>query len=170
MKLRLKILDPSDVGQSYVDWFADEDVVRYSENQYLEFSLLGQINYVQRCRSDKDVELFGIFDGGQHIGNIVVKGLCSPHRRAEIGFVVGEKEYWGRGVGRFAVAEIVRRARNVYGLKKLYATVAAPNIGSQKVLEHNGFRVEGRKMQHLYYMDAFYDQLDYGLLLEEVNL
>jgi len=165
MRLSLKILEPEDVTQSYVDWFADDEVVKYSENQYLAISLAGQIEYVKACQASRDIELFGIFDGPQHIGNIVIKGLLSPHRRAEIGFLVGQRSYWGKGVGSFAIAETVQRAKAHHGLRKLYATVAEPNIGSRMALERNGFSIEGHRKDHLFYTKKFFDQLDYGLIL-----
>ena len=55
--------------------------------------------------------------------------------------------------------------KNVYKLNKLCAGLAEGNIGSQRVLEKNGFKLEGRRLKQLFYGGKFYNQLDYGLLL-----
>lgn len=165
MKLNIKILQESDVNQFYVDWYADPDVVRFSNNQYRSFTLNGQRSYVFNCLKNPDINLYGIFDENLHIGNIVLKDLNSHHKRGEISYVVGNKEYWGKGVGYFAVSSIIKVAKKEFKLKKLFAGLAEENIGSRKVLEKNRFVLEGKRFQHLFYNGKFYNQLDFGLIL-----
>jgi RimJ/RimL family protein N-acetyltransferase len=165
MELHLKILKENDVSQSYVNWYSDDDVIRYSDNQYQIFTLDGQCLYVENCLKDSDIDLYGIFDENLHIGNIVVNGLNSVHKRAELTYVVGESSYWGRGVAYFAVSSLVEIARSKYALNKLYAGLVENNAGSKRVLEKNGFVLEGTRLQHLFYNGEYYNQLDYGLVL-----
>lgn len=165
MKLKLKILKEKDVKQSYVDWYKDDKVIHYSNNQYRSFTLEGQRKYVNSCINSKDINLYGIFESDLHIGNILISGLSSLHKRAEITYVIGNSEYWGKGIGTFAVSEITTKAKKIYKLNKLCAGVAEGNIASQKVLEKNGFVLEGKRLKHLFFGGIFYNQLDYGLLL-----
>ena len=165
MVLTLKILEEEEVGKSYVEWFSDKGVVRFSDNQYRKFTIDGQKEYVRNCLSNTDIDLYGIFDGNRHIGNISINGLSSVHKKAEITYVVGDRKYWGKGVGSFAVLEITKKAINIYKLNKLFAGVVDANVGSRRVLEKNGFVLEGTRIKHLFYDGKFYNQLDYGLLL-----
>ena len=59
MNLSISILQVEQVTQSYVDWYSNKEVVRYSDNQYREFSFDGQRSYVQSCLQNKDVNLYG---------------------------------------------------------------------------------------------------------------
>jgi len=165
MDLILKVLEEEDVGNNYVEWFLNTEIVRYSDNQYKKFTLDGQKEYVRNCCSNTDIKLFGIFDENKHIGTISISGLNSVHKKAEITYVVGDTSYWGKGVGTFAVAEIIRKAKDHYKLNKLFAGLADANVGSKRVLEKNGFVLEGTRKNHLLYGKKFYNQLDYGLLL-----
>ena len=165
MKLKLQILQENDVNQSYLDWYQNEKVVRYSDNQYRSFSIEEQKRYVKNCLASKDTDLFGIFDEDIHIGNIIINRLNSVHKWGEITYVVGNTDYWGKGVGFFAVSEMIIKAKKVYKLNKLCAGLAEGNIGSQRVLEKNGFKLEGRRLKQLVFGGQFYNQLDYGLLL-----
>ena len=54
----LKILKSHDVTQNYVNWFLDNEVTKYSENQYRKFSLKGQQLYVNDCLKNKDIKLY----------------------------------------------------------------------------------------------------------------
>ena len=165
MKLSISILQVEQVTQSYVDWYSNEEVVRYSDNQYRKFSFEGQCSYVENCLQNDDVNLYGIFDDTTHIGNIVISSLSSHHRKAELTFVIGETNYWGKGVASFAIANMIQIAKEEFDLNKLYAGIASVNIGSGKVLEKNGFIIEGTRKQHLCYVGNFFDQVDYGPVL-----
>jgi [ribosomal protein S5]-alanine N-acetyltransferase len=165
MKLSLRILKVTDVTQSYVDWYSNADVVLYSDNQYRSFTIDSQRSYISDCLNDSNLDLYGVFDGDLHIGNIVIAGLGSIHKRAEITYVIGEVAYWGKGVGNFAVSSLVKIAKDNYKLSKLCAGLAEGNVGSQRILEKNGFILEGMKSKHLFYNGEFHNQLDYGLLL-----
>ena len=165
MKFELMLLKESDVTQSYVDWYSNPDITGYSDNQYRVFTLDGQKNYVRSCLNNDDIDLYGIFDNGLHIGNIVISGLSSVHKRAEITYVVGDTRYWGKGAASYAISEIVKKSKTDYKINRLYAGLAEGNIGSARVLEKNGFKLEGKRLNHLFYGGEFHNQLDYGLLL-----
>jgi len=165
MKIELSILQVDQVTQSYVNWFSNKEVIRYSDNQYRVFSLNGQREYVKDCLDNEDIDLYGIFDGSLHIGNIAISGVNSPHRRAELTYVVGDRNYWGLGVASFAISELVKFGKTKYELNKFYAGVAGGNNASIKALEKNGFKREGVRENHLIYGGSYYDQYDYGLIL-----
>ena len=164
MALNLEILKCEQVTQAYVDWYLNDEIVRFSDNQYRTFSLEGQRAYVSSCLEDPNLDLYGIFDGDRHIGNILIAGLTSVHKRGELTYVIGDQDYWGRGVGSFAVSKMVEYGQGRYGLNKLYAGLARGNIGSARVLEKNGFVLEGVRKKHLFYGGEYVDQLDYGLV------
>ena len=165
MRIKIRILEAEDVTENYVKWFLDNDVTQFSLNQYGKFSYDGQCAYVASCLTSTETDLYGIFDEKNHIGNIIISDLNSPHKRSEISYVVGEKLYWGKGVATFAISEIINLAKEKYKLNKLFAGIAEDNVGSQKVLEKNGFIFEGRRFQHLLYGEKYHNQLDYGLVL-----
>jgi ribosomal-protein-alanine N-acetyltransferase len=162
----IRILTVSDVSQDYSDWFNHKDISFFSDNQYRKFTIEGQKKYVQDCSENHNIDLYGIFFDGVHIGNLSVSGLSSVHKRAEIAYVIGDKNYWNLGVASYAISSIIQISINKYKLHKLFAGIAVDNIGSKKVLEKNGFTLEGIRKLHLFYNNKFYDQLDYGLLLK----
>jgi len=60
---------------------------------------------------------------------------------------------------------MVEFGKSKYKLNKLYASLAGANSRSKRVLEKNGFVLEGIRKKHLFYNKEFFDQLDYGLIL-----
>ena len=165
MHLNLKILDEKKITQKYIKWFADDEMVRYSDQQYEKITYETQQKYVIYCLENTNTDLYGIFDHDTHIGNIRIIGLNSFHHVGEITYMVGDKNYRGKGVGSFAISEMIKEARSYYKLHKLSASVAHLNFARTKILEKNGFLLEGVRIKHLIYGKRYCDQLDYGLIL-----
>ena len=165
MNIKLKIMQVNDVTQKYVDWFNDSDVVKFSNNQFRKFTLQDQIDYVTSCLKDSNKVLYGIFDDEFHIGNICLEGLESIHKKVELTFVIGEKLYWNKGVGTLAVSKVIKLAKSKYKLHKIFCGVAEDNIGSKRIFEKNNFFLEGRRIDHIFFNERFYNQLDYGLII-----
>ena len=163
--LKIDILKPEDVTSEYVNWFKSKEVIRYSDNQYRNFSLDSQRQYVNACLLEENIELFGIFHIKKHIGNICITGLNSYHSRAEISYVIGDIAYWGKGIATYSVKYITKKIGNKYKLKKFFANTSCENIGSNKVLLNAGFILEGTRKEHLFYNNKWQDQNDYGLLI-----
>ena len=165
MRLRVDILQVDQVTETYVNWFSNKETVNHSTNQYKKFSFEGQCSYVESCLKNNDLDLYGIFDDTLHIGNITINTLTTVHQRAELTYVVGDTRYWGKGVASFAVSKMVELGKSKYKLNKLHASLDSSNFKSKKVLEKNGFVLEGIRKKHLFYNKEFFDQLDYGLIL-----
>ena len=81
--------------------------------------------------------------------------------------MIGNQNYWNKGVASYSISEMIVLANSKYNLKKLVAGTAIDNIGSIKVLKKNGFLQEGIKKNHLLYNNQWYDQIDFGLLLKK---
>ena len=61
---------------------------------------------------------------------------------AEIGYWLGEA-YWGKGIGTEAVRLMVEYAFYYFDIVRLYAEVFETNKASMRILEKNGFYLEG---------------------------
>lgn len=60
----------------------------------------------------------------------------------EIGYWVG-KEYWGKGIATSALQQMTDFGFSSLQLKKLYASVLAPNVASMRVLAKCAYELEG---------------------------
>lgn len=53
------------------------------------------------------------------------------------------------------------------GLHRISSWCVADNVGSARVLEKAGLKLEGRLCENEYYKDRWWDTLLYGVLVEE---
>ncbi len=93
--------------------------------------------------------------------------LGNTHK-AEIGYWLAPK-YWGKGIMTDAVRAYIRYAFGELQLLKLVAHVFETNAGSARVLENNGFQLEGRLRKHFRKEGRLLDARIYGLLKEDTN-
>lgn len=167
-EIELRNLSPSDDLGHYLLWLKDDEI-----NQFLEvrFSLPEDetkiSSYVSSVNTSKDTFLFGIFHTREkiHIGNIKLGPINWNHLTAEIGILIGEKSYWGRGYASEAISLLSDFAFNEIKLKKLTAGCYEQNIGSFKAFLKEGFIEEGRLKSQWLYNEKRYD----GVILGKVK-
>jgi len=87
---------------------------------------------------------------GRIIGTAGFFGPPDDAGEVTIGYGMVEPE-WGQGYGTAAVAQLIEICRAHGGLTAINADTDLDNIGSQRVLEKNGFkRVRSTEAQHYY--------------------
>lgn len=86
-----------------------------------------------------------IEDGGAFAGAIGIIPLAGEHRGVALfGYWLGRR-FWGRGLASDAARTLARHALSMRNLRRLEASVFAPNAASARVLENAGFTLEARK-------------------------
>ena len=103
-------------------------------------------------------------DSQEFAGVISIKDINWESGVCELGYLIAEK-YQGQGVASKVVALILRKAFDA-GIKKIKATTYVKNVPSYKVLQKNGFVLEGTlkievliqgKLQDMFLWAAFSD-------------
>jgi ribosomal-protein-alanine N-acetyltransferase len=100
---------------------------------------------------------------GEIIGTAIIFNFDWEARHAEIGYVF-DKNHWGRSYGTQTVTMMSRFAFDALDLHRLHALVADANAASARVLEKNGFELEGRLRDHYFIENKYYDGLIFGKL------
>ncbi len=80
---------------------------------------------------------------GYIAGSIGILPKEDVYRKSlEIGYFLGEN-YWGKGIATIAVSLLLDYICNKFDVVRIYAEVFEHNTASMKVLEKNGFHLEG---------------------------
>ena len=119
-------------------------------------------------KQGKEVSLAIRDVGGKLIGVVSADNLeLGTTHKAEIGYWLA-RQYWSKGIMTDAVKAYVKYAFEQLGLLKLVAHVFELNIGSARVLEKAGFKLEGRLRKHFRKDGKLLDARIYGLLKEDL--
>jgi diamine N-acetyltransferase len=138
----LRPLNKADI-ENRVRWFNDPDVRKtliISER----FELDKTIRWFEKTQDDESrVELLIETPDKTPVGIVGLVGISSVHRTAEIYLVIGQKEFWGKGVMLEAERLLIDWAFNSLGLEKIWAEARPDNIASVITMKKIGFQVEG---------------------------
>ena len=168
-KIYLRAIEVADLNATYREWFNDEEVCRYNSHhrfpnydenkkEYYESTIKSRNNLVLAI-CDKETDM--------HVGNIALENIDTLNRSAELAIIIGDKEYWGKGVGKEAARLLVTHGFKELNLHRIYCGTLEDNIGMQKVAEALGFTEEGRSRESLYKDGVFCNSINLGLLHDE---
>lgn len=168
-RLRLSPLLPEDVGEVYVAWLNDPDIVRYTEARHAVHTLHNAREFVAACHERKDTHLLGIFEqlGGLHVGNIKLGPVNMIHHHASVGLIIGEKSRQRLGYATEAIALACRYAFEDLKLHKLTAGIVRGNDASLGAFRKNGFVEEGVRRKQNLFEGVWHDEIIVGLLAED---
>jgi [ribosomal protein S5]-alanine N-acetyltransferase len=156
-----------DVNENYCKWMNDPEVIQYLESRFESHSIESLLEYVKRFQGDKDNMFFAIVLKGdhKHIGNIKIGPINWFHRFADIGIMIGEKSYWGRGYASEAIILLVEHAFRNLDLHKVTAGCYEQNQGAIKAFQKAGFGIEGIRKKHCLSHGKYVD----SILLGQIN-
>jgi RimJ/RimL family protein N-acetyltransferase len=105
--------------------------------------------------------------GGEPVGLIGLLGIDRQHGTAECFCVIGQKEFWGKGIGTEAHSLLIQWAFDELNLHKIWAVVYTNNAAVLKIVEKLGFRIEGTLREEKYIRGKRIDLLRIGVLRDE---
>lgn len=145
----LRPLSDKDVSHKYVSWLNNRKINKYLEARFKHHTVAETKKFVQEMNDNPDIYLFGIFIGDNHVGNIKLGPIDRNHLFANIGLLIGEKDYWGKGLASEVIQAAVNFAFEELGLQKIDAGCYESNIASKKAFINAGFEVEGFLKSHV---------------------
>ena len=121
----------------------------------------------QKEQGEKFIRLGIFLSDGTLIGDIALQSIDWKNRSCTLGYGLTKPEYRGKGYTTDAAKTILKYGFGHLGLERISAATQEENIGSQRVLEKCGFKLEGRERKAEYLHGKRYDRLMYGLLADE---
>ena len=136
-------LKENDVSK-YLDWVNNGLITEYLESLKFPISEDQLLKFISNQNESPNVAFFGVHDikNDEWIGNVKLGPIDWIHRKAYYGRLIGNSDYWGKGIGTDISKLITSYAFNNLNLNKVYAGAVANNIGSIKSNEKAGLKIE----------------------------
>lgn len=137
-------------------------IAQMTANLPFPYSLDHASTWLDYVEATDNEHVFAIIGNGTFMG--VVGLVHEPeHERAELGYWLGEP-FWNKQVMTTAAGLAVGYAFAMLDIQKIYSRCFQPNKASARVLEKNGFLLEGCLRAHHIRMGVVQNLLCYGLL------
>lgn len=149
-RIYLRSILLTDVTERYCQWMNDPGVNQFIESRFNPDSYESITEYVKELKQSPEYKFMAIIakDETLHIGNIKIGPIDWIHRFADVSILIGEKKWWGKGLGTEAIQLVVKYAFETLNLHKLTACAYSDNIGSIRAFMKADFEEEGiRKEQ-----------------------
>lgn len=89
-----------------------------------------------------------------------------PHLRGEVGYWLG-RPLWGQGLATEATHAVLAYAFDDLELHRVEARCEPENVGSERVMQKVGMRLDGVLREHVYSKGRFRDMKLYAILRDE---
>jgi len=140
-KIKLRARKLADARNDYT-WQADPELARLDAaplltttfSQYL-LDYANDLHHSSPTRYRFAVETLD----GKHIGNCGCYNVDKPKSEAELGVMIGNRDYWDKGYGTDAVITLVGYIFQQTNLKRIYLQTLDSNTQAQKCFQKCGF-------------------------------
>lgn len=144
-KVVLRLFDESDITTQYLGWLHDPRVTRFSNQRFRQHSIDSARAYLGSFVGTDNLFLSIRSHDGQRALGTMTAYVARPHRTVDVGILVGETEFWGRGVGQDAWSTLVNWLLEVALIRKVTAGAVAANIGMVKVMTRSAMTLEATR-------------------------
>jgi len=126
-------------------WDIDPEVQAFMpEPRSAVQDITAQYEYINECEKDEEGYYWSIeTTAGITIGTVALTEFDEHHGVASIGIVIGDKNYWGKGVATEVITALVDHSFAHLNIFNLSAEVEEGNIPMMRALEKVGFKQDG---------------------------
>ena len=144
-KIILRDKTLSDALDDYT-WRADPELARLDAVPPLNITFpryladyVSKLHYSPLTRHPFAIETLD----GKHIGNCVYFDINERKSEAELGIMIGNRDYWDKGYGADTVTTLVNYIFRQTNLKRIYLKTLESNSRAQKCFQKCGFSLYG---------------------------
>ncbi|MDX2189445.1 MAG: GNAT family protein [Bacteroidota bacterium] len=157
-------------AEKYFEWLNDLEVSVNLRAYSQQISLETEREYLEKFVKN---QINDCFFGINHKSDDVLIGNCALmnpdfiNRNAELGIFVGDKKYWGRGIGTEAIMLLLDFGFNVLNLHNIWLNFVDFNTKSKSIYEKCGFKIIGRRREAKIIGNLKFDIVYMDILAEE---
>lgn len=165
-KIYLAPLSKKDISDIYISWLNDKEVCKDNSHATFPNTRAKTLAYIKSLENSKEEIAFAIrwIENDIHIGNIAIKKIDRINRSAELAIIIGDKNYWNKGVGSEAYKLMIDYGFNTLNLNRISSGQTAGNTGMIKVCEKMGMKKEGTLREVLFKNGEYLDAVIYSIL------
>lgn len=142
-KCKLAPLKENSDSDKYLNWLRDESINQFLEARFDPYSRSSLRNFIKNIIEAKNTLFYAIYSlDGIHIGNIKLGPINEHHKYADIGFLIGDKNFYRKGIATEALKKVCNYAFSL-GVEKITASTYENNLASIATLKKVGFSIEG---------------------------
>jgi ribosomal-protein-alanine N-acetyltransferase len=150
---------------NYLQWFHDKDVTKHNSHGLFPYTENKKKQFLEEINEGIRIvfAIYSLSHPPRLIGNCSLQSINWINKSAEFAIVIGEKDFWGKGIGENALRVCLKHAFEKLGLNRVWTGTAITNIGMLHVAEKCGMRNEGVFKEAVFLNGMFEHVVEYGI-------
>ncbi len=127
------------------EWLNEYEIKKLTNTP--DFTKEDQLRWYQSIQNKQDYLIWGIVADSTPIGVCGLKKITQED--CEYWGYIGEKEYWGKGIGRNIMNLLEEKAKDI-NLKSIWLQVVQDNNRAIKLYEKSGYQIEKEEKELIF--------------------
>ncbi len=159
----LKKLTVQHATAEYVKWLNDKEVTEFLEVRHRQQTIESVEEFIKGNENDASRYMFAIYskESNEHIGNGSVLMINHIHQTFDIGYLIGNKTFWGTSAGFETCILLLSFAFDILKLRKCFSGVYSNHVKSRFMMRKIGFIHEATLKDHLLFNGKTVDEIYY---------
>ena len=122
-----------------LEWMHDKNVCEFMQRDFAAMTLGNCLDFIDKSSStDETLNLAVVDDTDEYMGTVSLKHIDKATLSAEFAITI-RRCAMGKGISRFAMAEIISKGLKELGLESVIWCVSKDNIRANRFYEKNGY-------------------------------
>jgi [ribosomal protein S5]-alanine N-acetyltransferase len=168
-RITLRALVKEDLNDNYLQWLNDEEVCRGNTHAVFPNTEEKMYRFYEAQQNHMSQVVLAIIhkNTNKHIGNVSLQNINWISRNAEFAIIMGDKEFWGNGLGEEAALLIVQYGFDRLNLHRIYCGTFSNNESMKKLAQKLFMKQEGVRREAVYKNGSYLDVFEFGVLKSE---
>ncbi|MBV1900400.1 MAG: GNAT family N-acetyltransferase [Kordiimonadaceae bacterium] len=162
-RVNLRPLDGADCDAQYLGWLGDPVVIEHIDARYFPQTAKSISEFVEGFDQENAL-IWRISDkeSNDAVGNVQCR-INPLHKTADIGIMLGNRAYWGKGIGSEVLRCVIHHLLGDRKVEKITMATRSSNDRMLKTIRKLGFCEEGILRNHVRHGEGRTDIIQFGL-------
>jgi len=141
--VKIDLFCENNITNEYLNWLNDPIVVKFSkqrEEQHTYQTSLKFLNSYIKSQNDIFLAIY-LKNENTYIGTMTIN-FSDEYKEAELRILIGEKKYWGKGLGKDSWGVMLNSLLAIPGLNKVFAGAVESNAAMIEIMHDSGMVLE----------------------------
>jgi len=154
--------DETCITPEYLSWLNDPKVMCFSNQRFRNHTIHTSLAYLDIFTNSSNLFLaIRMCDNLQMVGTITAY-ISENHATADIGLMIGNQKYWGKGIGLDAWQTLINYLLIELGMRKVTGGTLRCNVGMIRIMERSGMQLEAVRVKQQIVEGEAQDELYYS--------
>lgn len=136
----------ADITAGYISWLNEPEIVRFSNQRFRRHDERTCVAYLRTFSGSENLFLGIRLAGDKRLIGTMTAYVSPHHGTADMGLLIGERSFWGQGLGLDAWRLLMRYLIQDKELRKITGGALRCNVGMVRIMERSGMHLEAARI------------------------